>query len=230
MQLFAQDKGEPVSSDQAIKGKDYTCFECKGVLRVKEGLYRRRHFFHMARSPLCRHSQKSLVHLAVQRRILEILSEENLFLEHPFPQINRIADVFWEAKKIIFEVQCSYISLKEVKERMADYASLGCRVIWILHSARFNRKTLSAAEHFLRPSHAYFTSIDENGKGIIYDQYEIFSLGRRIMRGSALVIDLKKPLKMQKKSTVKGADFELSAKLKHFFRFIYSLILKWASN
>ena len=87
-------------------------------------------------------------HLAIQKVLSKSLPGSRL--EHRFPSIGRVADVVYFPKKIIFEVQCSPISLKEVQKRNRDYLSLGFTVIWILHDRHYNKKTLSLAERACR--------------------------------------------------------------------------------
>ncbi|WP_420421730.1 competence protein CoiA [Simkania sp.] len=193
-------------------------------MQVKEGLHRRKHFFHFRPSSFCRQSGKTEVHLTIQKKILQSLPEGHAVLEKRFPSINRIADVVWEAKKRVFEVQCSPISLQEVKERMADYASVGYQVIWILHDYRFNRKRLSAAEYYLRPFHAFFTSINAKGRGFFYDQYERLSSGMRVEKGPPRQIDIGHPPQNRPKPPPQKS--KLPELVKDWSRFLYYLILK----
>jgi len=228
MQFFAYDESQIIFSEDALRGKDYRCPECHGLLRVKEGLHRRKHFFHFHSSHSCRQSKKNSVHLEIQKALIQSLPPGESYLEKRFPSINRIADVVWEPKKQIFEVQCSPISLKEVKSRMEDYAAVGYSVTWILHDNRFNRKKLSAAEYYLRPSHAFFTSIGKQGKGIFYDQYEVFSLAKRIKKGPRRLIDITNPPKTKPKPPPEKP--KLPKLIKDWSRFLYYLILKQAAN
>ncbi len=124
-------------------------------------------------------------HLRIQKQIQALLPPNEAFLERRFPQIGRIADLVWEPRKLIFEVQCSPITLKEVKQRKKDYESCGYRLIWILHDKRFNRRWPTPAEIFLREGACYFT----NGTHF-YDQEEIIKGRQRTMRGTPLPISL----------------------------------------
>lgn len=228
MQFFAYDESQIIFAEEAYKGKDYRCPECHGRLRVKEGIHRRKHFFHFRPSSFCRQSRKTEVHLTIQKKILQSLPEGQAILEKRFPSISRIADVVWESKKRIFEVQCSPISLQEVKSRMADYASVGYQVIWILHDFRFNRKRLSAAENYLRPSHAFFTSINTKGRGMFYDQYEVFSTGIRVEKGPPHPIDVGLPPQKRPKPPPKKS--QIPELIKDWSRFLYYLILKQGAH
>ncbi len=44
-------------------------------------------------------------------------------------------------------------------------------MIWILHDKQFNRFRLSPIENFLNLHPHYYTNLDLEGKGMIYDQY-----------------------------------------------------------
>ncbi len=189
MQLFAFDGTFPISATHAVKGKNYLCPECGASVRVRKGPSRQTHFYHLRTLPNCRQHQKSLEHVQMQLKIFELTSAQ---IEAPFPSIGRIADCAWHEKKIVFEVQCSPISLEEAKSRVLDYRSLQYEVIWILHDKRFNAKTLLAAEKYLRTTGCYFTNIDKEGLGIVYDQFEVIKENRRIYQGPPLTVSLTK--------------------------------------
>lgn len=202
MQLFAHehlrlslDQKQPILAHEAEKGKDYLCPECAGILRVRGGRARQIHFFHLKTSPLCRQHQKGIIHINLQMHLKDLLAEEGAELEYHFPSIGRIADVACLKSKRVFEIQYSPISINEAESRSKDYESLGFQIIWILHDHRFNKRALSAAEEFLRQGTCYFTNMDQETRGLIYDQFEILQKGRRVFRGSPLRIDLKCPKK-----------------------------------
>lgn len=199
MQLFALEgltgQKQPILAHEAEKGKDYLCPECKATLRVRGGTTRQIHFFHLKTSPLCRQHQKGIIHINLQIHLKDLLMHEGAELEYHFPSIGRIADVACLKSKRIFEIQYSPISVTEARERSKDYESLGFQIIWILHDRRFNKRTLSAAEEFLRQKMCYFTNMDHEKRGLIYDQFEILQNGKRVFRGSPLRIDLQTPKK-----------------------------------
>lgn len=195
MQFYALDGNEFIVASSAKRHKDYHCPECNSILRLRGGPHRQNHFYHPFAPPSCRQHQKSLTHLQVQWVIKNLLPAGESALERPFPSINRIADVAWETQKIIFEVQCSPISILEAAQRTHDYNSLGWTTVWLLHAKRYNKRHLSGAEIHLRKNHCYFTNIDENGNGIIYDQNEVIRFGKRVWRGPPIPIDILKPLK-----------------------------------
>lgn len=109
-------------------------------------------------------------HIQTQNFIQSQIGEKDCVLEKEFPEIRRIADLVWEAQKIVFEVQCSGISKEEVENRSRDYRKLGYEIVWILHQKTFNRFRLSAAEEFLQDQPHYYTNLDAFGRGSIYDQ------------------------------------------------------------
>ena len=208
MQLFAYDKSAIVYSESASKKVTYFCPQCEGELRLKKGLHRRPHFFHIHRPKGCRQGKKSLFHQMIQKFLLSLLPQEECALEKRFLSIGRIADFVWESKKWVFEVQCSFITLDEVKNRIKDYQKIGYRVFWILHDRRFNRQRMSPAEFYLRKQQAaFFTSMNAQGEGIFYDQYERFFGHQRLERGQKIPINLylpkiSKPILVNKQSSI----------------------------
>ncbi len=193
MQLYALDStAAPVMASNAEKGKDYLCPECQALVRVRSGPSRQIHFYHLALPSKCRQHEKSQEHIQLQLKLLELFGDTDAQIECPFPAIKRIADFACHAKKMIFEIQCSPISLEEVQCRILDYNAMGYEVVWILHERRFNRKNLSAAEHFLRESPCYFTNIDKAGLGVVYDQFDIIKKYKRVFKGPPLTVSLDK--------------------------------------
>jgi len=109
-------------------------------------------------------------------------------IEYRFPSIRRIADIVFFPKKIIFEVQCSPISIEDVRKRNQDYASLGFTVIWILHDRIYNKKIATPAELYLRQNLSYYTSMTPFGHGVFYDQLDFFKGVTRIYKSKPQVI------------------------------------------
>lgn len=190
MQLYALEGTSPLVAGQAERRKNYICPECGALVRVRSGPHRQIHFYHPSRPKNCRQHQKSEEHLQLQLKLLRLIGAEQGQLECHFTSINRIADVAWHERKIIFEIQCSPISLEEVRARNRDYSNLGYQVIWILHTKQFNKSRLSAAENYLRYTPCYYTDIDRTGNGMVYDQFEIIKEGRRLFKGPPLCIPL----------------------------------------
>ncbi|MCH9627744.1 MAG: hypothetical protein S4CHLAM2_13870 [Chlamydiales bacterium] len=132
-------------------------------------------------------------HRAIQCALKKALAPDLVWLEKPFPSINRVADVVWPAQNIIFEVQCSSISPKEIEARLHAYKQIGYDLIWILHDRRFNQKRESPAERFLRSYPHYFCTMNALGEGEIYDQYAHTRWAERIRRTPRYPITLYAP-------------------------------------
>ncbi len=129
------------------------------------------------------------LHKKIQQTLLNLLPYNEARLEVNFPSIRRKADLFWYDKKIIFEIQCSPISLEEAQSRNSSYTSLGLSICWILHSKCFNKEHLTPAEIFLREGSCYYTNIGFPGP-LFYDQYDILISSKRIFKSEPKSIDL----------------------------------------
>jgi competence CoiA-like predicted nuclease len=133
------------------------------------------------------------LHLTVQKEIARIIGEDDVFLEYRFQ--GHIADIYWKKHNIVFEVQCSKMSLKECKKRTTDFERLGVRVIWILHQKNFNKPSVSPMElYLLERKGLYYTNISQNGEGIVFDQEEALCYGIRKVRSPPIKIDLCSPI------------------------------------
>ena len=200
MQLYALDEqNQPVFANHAHKQKDYSCVECGSAVRLRGGLHRQNHFYHVMSDRACVLNGKSMEHLQVQCFLQGQLPPDEGLLEHRFPSIGRIADVLWKSAGIVFEIQCSPISAEEVRCRNRDYASLGLRVVWILHDARYNQWRVTAAELLLQAHPHYYTNIDAAGKGEFYDQLCVIRQGIRVNALPPLSINM--PILYQLKLT-----------------------------
>jgi len=60
------------------------------------------------------------------------------------------------------------MALTEAKARTRDYTSLGLTLIWILHDHTFSKP--SPTEQYLRTQTTYYTNMDKDGDGLIYDR------------------------------------------------------------
>lgn len=191
MQLHALDNNEHlVNARHARKQIDYYCLECQGTVRLRSGLQRQPHFYHLDPTPLCRQHQKGIVHIQLQSYFLQQLGNRDCQLECPFKEIGRIADVAWFSEKIVFEIQFSPISKEEVIARSRDYRKMGWEIVWVLHDAKFNQRRLSGAETVLRSSPHFFSNFNSSGEGIIYDQFAICERGVRYHKLPPLAIDI----------------------------------------
>jgi competence protein CoiA len=194
MQLLALDfRGNLISARNAQRQHDYRCVECQGVVRLRGGRYRQPHYYHQATTAACRLNGKSLRHINVQLYLEKLLPAGAAELEKPFSEIGRIADVCWTTQQIIFEIQCSPITPEEVAARNSDYARIGYRVVWILHDQRFNQRRQTAVEEFLQSQWLYYTNIDREGRGKVYEQFSLYKNGRRRRGLSPQLVDLSKP-------------------------------------
>jgi len=197
MQWVALEENNRITAGKAVKSAQYLCPECFCPVRMRSGPHRRPHYYHVSKNSLCRQQGKTAFHFETQLAILKALPKDEAILEFSFPSIHRIADVYWATKNIVFEVQCSNISYKEVKKRTEDYASLGLHVIWILHDRRYNKMRLSSAELFLTEHQCYYTSIDAKGVGSIYDQFNVISGAKRVFKGIKMPIEISSPYEMK---------------------------------
>jgi competence protein CoiA len=194
MQIYALDfAANLIFADNANKHQDYQCVECQQTIRLRRGIHRKAHYYHLQPNRACRQYGKGMPHLMLQHFLKNILPEGEVELECQFRSIGRIADVAWHAKHLIYEIQCSPISAEEVKARNASYASIGYQVIWIFHDERYNQHRLSAAEDILSDQPHYFSDMNKEGEGQIYDQFAIIANGRRVQRLPILPIDLSTP-------------------------------------
>lgn len=179
MSLYALDeRGCIVSANQSQLGKIYCCRQCGAAVQPRGGTHRIRHFYHLSTNKSCHEGGKTLKHVAVQHRLKDLLPAGDSALEWRFPTISRIADCVWFSEKIVFEIQCSDIDCEEVLERNHDYLAQGYRVVWILHDDRYNRKNRHPVEELLKGSTFFHTDIDSQGKGKIYDQFDLKGTGR----------------------------------------------------
>ncbi len=123
----------------------------------------------------------------MQNHLLSHIPEA--ILERRFPEIGRIADVAVPEWRVVFEVQCSPLSVKEAISRIADYRSIGWECIWILHVVQFNRARLSITERHLSPYIFYYTDIQATGEGSVYEEGRLanYRLPRSLLTFDAIL-------------------------------------------
>ncbi len=187
MQLYALDKSSLVLASHAVRDRSYLCPECHAFVRIRGGGRRQIHFYHARRPATCRQHGKSLAHLQIQLHLKSLIP--SLTLEKRFE--SRIADAHWAEEKIVFEVQCSPITLQEAKTRCEDYRKLGLTPVWILHDRRYNRFKLTPAEEYLR---SQTTTFYTDGRSI-YDQFDVCQKLRRVFRGPRILVNPALPQK-----------------------------------
>lgn len=129
------------------------------------------------------------LHLRVQHKILSLINKEDVYLEYRFP--GHIGDIYWKSKNIVFEIQCSPISLSEALKRTKDFENLGINIVWILHQKNFNKSYMSPSEEYLvKNKTVYYTNISQHGEGIIFDQEQAISFHLRKIKSPPIEIDI----------------------------------------
>lgn len=197
MQLCALDSHNTlVFAQKAHKHQDYICLECCNTVRVRSGAHRQPHFYHIKPNNACRQHSKGMAHLLLQYYLKAQLPEDEAFIEYRFADINRIADVVWITKRLVYEIQYSPISAEEIIARNNAYASIGYQVIWILHDQRYNKDKLTSAEDILQTTTHYFSNMNANGEGVVYDELSLHANGLRNFRLPRRTIDLTSPKSM----------------------------------
>lgn len=189
MPLFAlDDEDRIIAAPDADPFRRYRCLECQSPLQKRSGRYRQAHFYHLQTVKQCRLHSNSVDHLILQNEIQKIIPE--IEAEKPFKKILRIADLCWEEKKLVLEIQCSPIDPIQASRRTHDYAQEGYELIWLLDDRLYNRKrSLRPAESQMRRGGYYFSM----RRMTIYDQFELILDKKRLAKGPPLPIDLTRP-------------------------------------
>jgi competence protein CoiA len=198
MGLYAYEEDQLVNAADASDRQSYRCIDCRRLVKVRRGPFRVPHFYHLSRSPTCRLYSKSQDHLLAQLYIQKLLPAGETFLEKPFLEIARVADLIWERPKIAFEIQCSLLGPQEVAKRMIDYAKVGYQIVWILDDRIFNRRKQSPAEAMIRLLPSYYATLRKQSTPVFYDQFEIHLNHQRLNRGRRLTVQLQRPYRIPK--------------------------------
>ena len=146
------------------------------------------------------------LHLAVQHKIIQLIGDNSCKLEHRIK--NHIADIYWVSQNIVFEIQCSPITLKEAVSRTKDFEDLGVGIIWILHQKTYNKTHMNPAEKYLIScKNVYYSNIDQGGDGIIFDQEQAILFNKRLHKSCPKQVNLAIVYKsfFSKKLKVEGA-------------------------
>ena len=221
MALYALKEDDLISAWDADKKTVYRCLECFQAVKVRRGRRRFPHFYHITSSPSCRLYSKSEDHLLLQLQVQRLLPKGEASLEKPLLTINRVADVLWEQRRLVFEIQCSLLSEAEARSRTLEYKTAGYDIIWILDDRIFNRRQLRPAEFFLRRHSCYFASVQRSSPSYIYDQFEIFHGQKRIKKGRKIPIDLTTPYPLQAPEWPKELPEQIEQRIQNtlwFFR------------
>jgi competence protein CoiA len=202
MALYAVDEEDLIFAAHAESGRSYWCLECFSPVKVRRGRNRFPHFYHLKTSPRCRLYSKSEDHLRAQIQLQKLFPENCLQIERPFPDICRVADLCWEDKKIVFEIQCSQMTPQEATSRIHDYRLMGYEIVWLLDDRRYNRSILRPEEKLLRTHLSFYLSLKQGLTSTYYDQFEIFAHTQRVKKSHRLKIDLKQPRHLNTPSTL----------------------------
>ena len=191
MPLYAfDDDNHIVAAHDACPSRRYRCLECLSPVQKRTGVHRQAHFYHLQTIRQCRLHSNNTDHLIVQTEIQKIIP--SIEIEKPFKKILRIADLCWEEKKIIFEIQCSPIEPLQVNQRASDYAKEGYELIWLLDDRLYNRKkALRPSETQMRQQGCYYFSFQSN---VVYDQFDVIASKTRLLKGPPLPIKIDQPL------------------------------------
>jgi competence protein CoiA len=197
MPFYACDENDEIlHACEATKTGTYHCIECFLPVKLRRHRHLSYHFYHLKASPSCRLYSKTEDHMLAQLQIQKLFPPGAIQLERLFSSISRVADVCWEEKKLIFEIQCSLLEIPEAEARIRDYASEGYQVIWLLDDRIFNRRKGLAVEIFLRKTPAYYLHVRRGLTSLYYDQFEVFGKEQRRKKGKKLPIDLLSPRKL----------------------------------
>jgi len=114
--------------------RDFFCIHCKKAVIFKNGTRKRAHFSH-EKDSLSTSNPESAAHLLVKHSFAKWLKEQKIIveIEKRFPQIDRIADVYFEYQnaKYVIEIQKSPMSDAEFNQRITDYKQVNVTVLWI---------------------------------------------------------------------------------------------------
>jgi hypothetical protein len=136
--MVASLDGNRIEASIAVRGLEYRCPKCAGVVTLKQG---RRVIAHFAHKPprLCSWAAgETRAHLEAKSLVKAALTERGLRAEVEFEISSlpgdRRADVMtWSPTglAIAFELQHSAISVNEIEARALSYAHAGVAQIWI---------------------------------------------------------------------------------------------------
>ncbi|PCI77182.1 hypothetical protein COB21_03345 [Candidatus Aerophobetes bacterium] len=148
-------------------------------------------------------------HKQLQKGLFLNIHCTSLKLEKRFASIHRIADLAWEEKKIVFEIQCSFIEKTEVVRRVKDYASIGYSVIWLLDDNCFGKRYQNHAEALMQDLGAKYITLSKHSV-LVYDQVENHVGRLKIKKHSFSTVEIQNPyLRIKAPTTPKQIPKEL---------------------
>jgi competence protein CoiA len=133
------DGKDPIHIDQldlSVNNSVFSCPECGSRLLIKAGSGKvRRHFAH-ARKTSCNGSEESFEHQYVKEQLVLWLKTHGYQPKKEFTvpgSGGRRADiyVFLNGRKVVFEIQKSYLPAREFNKRQTIYCEAGYDVFWI---------------------------------------------------------------------------------------------------
>lgn len=132
-------EGELISAQDVhkYKEKSFYCPECKEVVILKNGIFKKSHFAHKPQSQCFESYEKeSEVHLKGKLLLYALLKKHyrNVEIEKYFANIDQRADISFEHNGGVYaiEFQCSTIPTKIVHKRTNGYIKAGIKPLWIL--------------------------------------------------------------------------------------------------
>lgn len=142
--------------DRSLNGT-YQCPACKDPVMLKYGEINIPHFSHYSDSDCSYGSGESELHMELKMKIYNELKKfPNSEIDIEKQIGNRRADVVFN--DTVIEIQLSYITLEEVKNRYTDYSSEGYDLIWIFGGKFYKIKNSSILKYiiFNKDSNIYF--------------------------------------------------------------------------
>lgn len=116
------------------RNQNFVCERCHKPVMFKNGTRKKPHFAHV-KAKIGATNPESVAHKLVKEVMARWLHNQGIraAVEHSFPVIDRIADVYFQYKgsEYVFEIQKSSMSETEFKKRIFDYGRLGIEIIWI---------------------------------------------------------------------------------------------------
>lgn len=114
--------------------QNFSCVKCKKPVIFKNGSQKMAHFAH-EKNGVTTGQPESAEHILVKHSLARWLELQDYpsMLEQRFPEIDRIADVYFEFKNqpYVVEIQKSPISDIEYQQRIVDYQKINVTVLWI---------------------------------------------------------------------------------------------------
>lgn len=129
------------------KGLQITMACCGAAGHLRTSKAGTRHFYHAAETG-CNYQEESREHLEIKYRIYRICRSEGweTSVEFPAPDRTWISDVcaVKDGRKVVFEIQISAISLRDLEERDRNYRNDGVESYWLLDNYLGSSKEFAA--------------------------------------------------------------------------------------